>query len=203
MRFLMLCALGGLFLFANEMRYFVGGGLNFGTPTLKVENKTFGRTQKTSLFNSKFYLANLVGGVQQYWDRDGIVGGRVAGEFGMGGASVESKIAGVFSFSAALDVLVDFLKQDYTKLGLFAGFEYGMMFLVSQEKIQDYQLKSETYGAYWRIGASVTFERFHRLDLTYKIPFSPLALPIAIQQQETRHQVYSGGQFCLGYKLLI
>lgn len=202
MRFLMLCLLSGLFVFASEMRYFAGAGLNFGTPTLKIERKIFGRTQQTSIFNSKFYLANLTGGVQQYWDRDGIVGGRVVGEFGMGGASIEGKIAGVFSLSAALDLLIDFLKQDYTSLGIFGGFEYGMMFLVSQEKIQNYELKSETYGAYWRIGASVTFERFHRIDLTYKIPFSPLALPIAVHQQESRHQVYSGGQFCLGYKLL-
>lgn len=202
MRFLILCFLGG-FLLANEMRYFAGGGLNFGAPTLKVENRLFGQTQQSLIFRSKFYLASLTGGVQQYWDRNEIVGGRVVAEFGMGGASVESKIAGVFSLSASLDLLVDFLKQDFTKLGVFAGFEYGMMFLVSQAKIQDYQIKSETYGAYWRIGASVTFEQFHRFDLMYKIPFSPLALPIFIRQQETRHQVYSGGQFCLGYKLLI
>lgn len=201
MRFLILC-LAGLFAFGSEMRYFAGAGLNFGAPTFKIKDKVFGRTQQTSTFDSKFYLANLTGGVQQYWDRDSIVGGRVVGEFGMGGASVGDKIAGVFSLSASLDVLVDFLKQNYTSLGIFGGFEYGMMFLVSQGKIQDYELKSETYGASWRIGASVTFERFHRIDLTYKIPFSHLALPIAVQGERTRHQVYSGGQFCLGYKLL-
>lgn len=203
MRFLLLCCLGFYALFGNDPRYFLGAGINFASPSLRIENRVLGEVQRSVSFDSRFYMASLTGGVQQYWDREGIIGGRIVGEFGIGGASVEQKIAGVFSLSASLDVLVDFLKKDYTSLGVFGGFEYGMMFLVSQAKIQEYALKSETYGAYWRIGGSVTFERFHRVDVVYKIPFSPLALPIEVRDRETRHQIYSGGQFCLGYKLLL
>lgn len=188
--------------FGASLKYFAGAGLNFSSPTLNVEARGSNGQKQELTLNSKSYVATLSGGVQQYWDRDEYVGGRAMGEFGIGGANVDGGIAGVFSISGALDLLVDFWKQDFFDLGIFGGFEYGMTFLVSNTRVNGYAIKSETYSAYWRIGGSVTFEKIHRIDLTYKAPISPLALPTEILAQETRHQVYSGGQFCLGYKLL-
>ena len=188
--------------FASSLRYFFGMGINFASPVLEISSRSLNRSQKNFSMNSRSYVASFSGGVPQYWDRDKYVGGRAMGEFGIGGASVENGMAGVFSLSGALDLLVDFLKQPSVDLGVFGGFEYGMTFLASNARVNDYALKSETYSAYWRLGLSATFERFHRIDLTYKAPISPLALPTEVRGQETRHQTYSGAQFCLGYKLL-
>ncbi|WP_027327728.1 outer membrane beta-barrel protein [Helicobacter pametensis] len=202
MRFVLLIFVIVGALFGTNLNYFAGAGITFSSPTLQIEARGKNGSKQELEMNSKSYVLSLNGGVQQYWDREEYVGGRAMGEFGIGGASVDSGIAGVFSLSGALDLLVDFLKQDSVNLGIFGGFEYGMTFLVSGTRVNGYAIKSETYSAYWRVGASVTFERIHRLDLTYKAPISPLALPTEVLAEETRHQVYSGGQFSLGYKLL-
>lgn len=202
MRFVLASLLCVSSLFGTSLKYFAGVGINFGSPDLKIESRGVNGQKTEFKLDSKSYVANFSGGVQQYWDRDEYVGGRAMGEFGIGGANVGGEIAGVFSLSGALDLLVDFIKQDFFNVGIFGGFEYGITFLVSNTRINGYAIKSDTHSAYWRVGASVTFEKIHRIDLTYKAPISPLALPTETINQQTRHQVYAGGQFCLGYKLL-
>ena len=199
--FCLLIFLGSMF--ASNLQYFFGMGINFASPILEVFSRELHQAQnKVASMNSRSYVANFSGGVQQYWDRDQYVGGRAMGEFGIGGASLEDKIAGVFSLAGALDLLVDFVKQDAFALGIFGGFEYGITFLVSDARVRGYAIKSDTHSAYWRLGGSVTFEKIHRIDLTYKAPIFPLSLPTETIGQETRYQTYAGGRFCLGYKLL-
>ena len=148
-------------------------------------------------------MRSFRGGVQQFWDSGEFVGGRALGEFGLGGADIGGEVEGAFSLLAALDLLVEFYKENGMNLGIFGGFEYGMRFLVSNKYSNGYQLKSETYGAYWRIGASVVLGDVHRFELTYKMAISPLAVPTQKDGNITLHQVYSGSQISVGYKLLL
>ncbi|GAA7264853.1 hypothetical protein HpCK38_19270 [Helicobacter pylori] len=78
-----------------------------------------------------------------------------------------------------------------------------MRFLVSNKTLRGYDLKSDTYGAYWRVGASVVLGNIHRFELTYKMAISPLAVPTQKDGNITLHQVYSGSQISIGYKLLL
>lgn len=201
MRLLWICILA-CFSFGASLRYFAGASMGFGSPTLEIEERELGNVNKVLEVEGKTYIASINGGVMQYWDSEEFVGGRVLGEFGVGVANVNQTIGGVFALFGALDLLVDFYKDRSYNLGIFGGFEYGINFLVSNSRLQNYAFKSETYSAYWRIGVGVTLENLHRIEVLYKTPISPLSLPTEVIDKVTRHQVFSGPVFSIGYKIL-
>ncbi|VEJ24539.1 outer membrane beta-barrel protein [Helicobacter cholecystus] len=191
------------FLFANDPKYFFGAALDFGSSNFEITQREQGNSLLAIKADGKSYMLSLSGGVQQFWDAEEYVGGRILGEFGMGGANIGGEIEGAFSLLGALDLLIDFYKENAMSLGIFGGFEYGMRFLVSNKTLRGYDLKSDTYGAYWRVGASVVLGNIHRFELTYKMAISPLAVPAQKDGNITLHQVYSGSQISIGYKLLL
>lgn len=191
------------FLFASDPKYFFGASLDFGFSDFEITKRESGNSSSALTLDGKSYMLSFSGGVQQFWDSGEYVGGRALGEFGLGGANLGGEVQGAFSLLAALDLLVDFYKDNGMNLGVFGGFEYGMRFLVSNKTLNGYQLKSETYGAYWRVGASVVLSDIHRFELTYKMAISPLAVPTQKDGNLTLHQVYSGSQISVGYKLLL
>lgn len=192
-----------LFLLANDPKYFFGASFDLGFSDFEVIKRESGNTQSVLRTDGKSYLVSFSGGVQQFWDAGEIVGGRALGEFGLGGAGIGGEVSGAFSLLGALDLLVDFYKDSGMNLGIFGGFEYGMRFLVSSKALQGYTLQSQTYGAYWRLGASVVLSEIHRFELTYKMAISPLAVPTQKDGNITLHQTYSGSQISIGYKLLL
>lgn len=191
------------FLFGSDPKYFFGASLDFGFSDFEITKRESGSSSSALNLDGKSYMLSFSGGVQQFWDGGEYVGGRILGEFGLGGADIGGEVEGAFSLLAALDLLIDFYKDNGMNLGVFGGFEYGMRFLVSNKTLGGYQLKSETYGAYWRVGASVVLSDVHRFELTYKMAISPLAVPTQKDGSITLHQVYSGSQISIGYKLLL
>lgn len=190
-------------LFGSDPKYFFGASFDFGFSDFEIQKRESGSSTTPIQLDGKSYMLSFSGGVQQFWDAGEFVGGRALGEFGLGGADIGGEVEGAFSLLAALDLLVEFYKENGMNLGIFGGFEYGMRFLVSNKYSNGYQLKSETYGEYWRIGASVVLGDVHRFELTYKMAISPLAVPTQKDGNITLHQVYSGSQISVGYKLLL
>lgn len=187
----------------GDPKYFIGASLDFGFPTFEVKTMESGNSFTPLSMDGKSYLVSFSGGVQQFWDAGEYVGGRALGEFGLGGADIGGEVEGVFLLVGALDLLVDFYKDSSMNLGIFGGFEYGMRFLVSDKYSSGYQLKSETYGAYWRIGGSVVFGDIHRFEIMYRSAISPLAIPTKKEGFSSVHQVYGGSQISVGYKVYI
>ena len=187
----------------GDPKYFIGASLDFGFPTFEVKTMESGNSATPISLEGKSYMISFSGGVQQFWDGGEFVGGRALGEFGLGGADMGGEATGAFSLFGALDLLVDFYKSGDMNLGVFAGFEYGMRFLVSNKSIGGYQLKSETYGAYWRVGGSVVVGDIHRFEIMYRSPISPLAIPTQKEGFSSVHQVFAGSQISVGYKVYI
>lgn len=190
-------------LWGGDPKYFIGASLDFGFPTFEVKTMESGNSATPLSIDGKSYMISFNGGVQQFWDGNEIVGGRALGEFGLGGADINGEVEGSFSLFGALDLLVDFYKDSGMSLGVFGGFEYGMRFLVSDKYASGYQLKSETYGAYWRVGASIVLGDIHRFEIMYRSAISPLAIPTQKEGFSSVHQVYSGSQVSVGYKIYI
>ncbi|ANV98510.1 hypothetical protein BBW65_06755 [Helicobacter enhydrae] len=200
MRFLIILLLGWTCLFGTSLKYFGGGDFVAGFENLSLQTKNAPQES----FSSRSYSLGINGGVEQFWDSDNYIGGRILGEFTMGLATPNvngTKIAGLFSFMGAMDLMLDFLPLGDSDLGIFGGFEYGLLMLTSSESYKDYKLSSETHSAFWRIGVSLLIQKEQRIEFLYKAPLNPLSLPENVNGIK-QHKVFSGGQLSVGFKAL-